>query len=183
MAINPFRVGELQLPQPLRPVPIDFSPLSAIGDTIGAFRQQQQVGDIIKGATDEAGNLDHVKAADELSKAGLQKYAEPLYALANRRQVLSQDAAAQAETGRHHRRLEDLTAERQSKEYQTRLAELKSNRQRDDKPPTNYRWIDPDDHDKGVTPIAGGPAEKVDAEVAARMGLAKNFLAGLDDTT
>jgi len=107
MAINPFRVGELQLPQPLRPVPIDFSPLQGIGDTIGLVRQQAAVGDIIRASTDAQGNLDHVKAADELSKAGLQRYAEPLYALANRKQALEQTGAAQRETTRHNKATEE----------------------------------------------------------------------------
>ena len=70
MAINPFRVGELQLPQPLRPVPIDFAPLQSIGEGIGQYRQQQQIGSILAGATDEAGNVDPVKAANGLFAAG-----------------------------------------------------------------------------------------------------------------
>ena len=44
------------------------------------------------------------------------------------------------------------------------------------KAPSGYQWKDPDDHSKGVTPIPGGPGEKVDAEVAARIGLGTSFL-------
>jgi hypothetical protein len=42
--------------------------------------------------------------------------------------------------------------------------------------PSGYTWRDPNDHTKGVDPIPGGPGEKVDAEVAGRLGLAKSFL-------
>jgi len=42
--------------------------------------------------------------------------------------------------------------------------------------PSGYSWRDPNDHSKGVDPIPGGPGEKVDAEVAGRLGLAKSFL-------
>lgn len=47
--------------------------------------------------------------------------------------------------------------------------------------PSGYRWIDPEDPDKGLLAIPGGPGEKVDAEVAARLGLAKSFLGQLPD--
>lgn len=47
--------------------------------------------------------------------------------------------------------------------------------------PSGYRWVDPEDPDKGLIAIPGGPGEKVDAEVAARLGLAKSFLAQLPD--
>ena len=42
--------------------------------------------------------------------------------------------------------------------------------------PSGYSWRDPNDHSRGVDPIPGGPGEKVDAEVAGRLGLAKSFL-------
>lgn len=47
--------------------------------------------------------------------------------------------------------------------------------------PSGYVWNDPSDPNKGMTPIPGGPGEKVDAEVAARLGLAKSFLGQLPD--
>ncbi len=49
--------------------------------------------------------------------------------------------------------------------------------------PSGYQWIDPQNPSAGMTPIAGGPAEKVDAEVAGRLGLAKSFLGQLNDHT
>jgi hypothetical protein len=42
--------------------------------------------------------------------------------------------------------------------------------------PPGYEWRDPAHPDQGLKVIPGGPAEKVDAQVAARLGLAKNFL-------
>lgn len=47
--------------------------------------------------------------------------------------------------------------------------------------PSGYQWNDPADPAKGMTAIPGGPGEKVDAEVAGRLGLAKSFLGQLPD--
>jgi hypothetical protein len=47
--------------------------------------------------------------------------------------------------------------------------------------PSGYTWNDPADPTKGMTAIPGGPGEKVDAEVAARLGLAKSFLGELPE--
>jgi hypothetical protein len=88
MAINPFRVGELQLPQPLRPVPIDFSPLQSIGEGIGQYRQQQQIGEILAGATGPDGQLDLNKAATNLGAAGHARLAEQMVQRAIQQQTL-----------------------------------------------------------------------------------------------
>ena len=42
--------------------------------------------------------------------------------------------------------------------------------------PSGYKWIDPENPNAGMAPIPGGPGEKVDAEVAGRLGLARSFL-------
>lgn len=47
--------------------------------------------------------------------------------------------------------------------------------------PSGYVWNDPSNPSAGMTAIPGGPGEKVDAEVAARLGLAKSFLGELPD--
>lgn len=47
--------------------------------------------------------------------------------------------------------------------------------------PSGYKWADPNDPDAGLLAIPGGPGEKVPAEVAARLGLAKSFLGQLED--
>jgi hypothetical protein len=43
-----------------------------------------------------------------------------------------------------------------------------------------YRWVDPNDISKGEVPVTGGPAEQMPAELAARVGLAKDALKKLD---
>lgn len=47
--------------------------------------------------------------------------------------------------------------------------------------PAGYKWADPNNTDAGLIAIPGGPGEKVSAEVAARLGLAKSFLAQLPE--
>jgi hypothetical protein len=47
--------------------------------------------------------------------------------------------------------------------------------------PSGYQWNDPANPSAGMTAIPGGPGEKVDAEVAGRLGLAKSFLGDLPD--
>lgn len=47
--------------------------------------------------------------------------------------------------------------------------------------PPGYRWLDPTNPDAGMAAIPGGPGEKIDAEVAGRLGLAKSFLGQLPD--
>lgn len=47
--------------------------------------------------------------------------------------------------------------------------------------PAGYRWVDPANPNAGMVAIPGGPGEKVDAEVAARLGLAQSFLGQLPD--
>lgn len=42
--------------------------------------------------------------------------------------------------------------------------------------PSGYEWLDPNDQSRGVKPIAGGPAEQIPGELAARIGMAENFL-------
>lgn len=42
--------------------------------------------------------------------------------------------------------------------------------------PPGYRWADPNDPSSELVAIPGGPAEKVDATVAARLGLAQSYL-------
>lgn len=47
--------------------------------------------------------------------------------------------------------------------------------------PAGYKWADPNNTDAGLVAIPGGPGEKVSAEVAARLGLAKSFLGQLPE--
>lgn len=45
--------------------------------------------------------------------------------------------------------------------------------------PPGYAWVDPENPKAGLQAIPGGPAEKVDSQVAARLGLAESFLGQL----
>jgi hypothetical protein len=47
--------------------------------------------------------------------------------------------------------------------------------------PAGYKFENPDDPESRLMPIPGGPGEKIPAEVAARIGLAKSFLGQLED--
>lgn len=42
--------------------------------------------------------------------------------------------------------------------------------------PSGYRWKNPDNQDMGVEPIPGGPGEQIPGELAARVGMADEFL-------
>lgn len=42
--------------------------------------------------------------------------------------------------------------------------------------PSGFRWADPNNQAAGVEPIPGGPAEQIPGELAARVGMAENFL-------
>lgn len=170
MAINPFRVGELQLPQPLRPVPIDFSPLSQIGESIGQYRQQQEIGSILRGATDESGNLDIQKAASGLGAAGHLVAANRLIDTATRR-------AAQQASEATARRGQDITkahytATEADMAEQRRIAQERLNLEEKTRkqgniyvepnalgigPPT-YRRLNPDDTFQTLTPTPAAPA-------------------------
>jgi len=128
MAINPFRVGELQLPQPLRPVPIDFSPLQSIGEGIGQYRQQQQISSILAGATDEAGNVDPIKAATALGAAGFGAHAQRMLDTALRQKALTSEEANRTEQRRLQERGQDITAGHYKADQDLRRQELEQGR-------------------------------------------------------
>ena len=133
MAINPFRVGELQLPQPLRPVPIDFSPLQSIGEGIGQYRQQQQIGGILAGATGPDGQLDLDKAARDMAAAGFAGQANRLLDSALRQKALTSAEADRAEGRRLTERGQDITSAHQKAleadlAERRRIAEMEANR-------------------------------------------------------
>ncbi|HBF53297.1 MAG TPA: hypothetical protein DDW72_05215 [Afipia sp.] len=50
-----------------------------------------------------------------------------------------------------------------------------------EKAPSGYEWVDPKDPSKGMRGVEGGPADKIPAEVAARLGLAQSFLGQLPE--
>ena len=67
-------------------------------------------------------------------------------------------------------------------EYQVKMKEAGRQQVNIDtgtKLPPGYRWKDQNNQEAGVEPIPGGPATAVPAELAARIGIADNFLAQL----
>lgn len=50
-----------------------------------------------------------------------------------------------------------------------------------DKPPAGYSWVDPGDQSKGLQAIEGGPATKLPAETAGRLGLMQAAKPGLEE--
>lgn len=64
-------------------------------------------------------------------------------------------------------------------DYQIKMKEAGRNQVNIDtgsKLPANFMWIDPADQSKGVKPIPGGPGEQIPGELAARVGMADNFI-------
>lgn len=64
-------------------------------------------------------------------------------------------------------------------DYQIKMKEAGRNQVNIDtgsKLPANFMWIDPADQRKGVKPIPNGPGEQIPGELAARVGMADNFI-------
>jgi hypothetical protein len=95
MAINPFRVGQLELPPSPRPVPLDFSFLSDLGGAIGGYREQQAMAELAAGARDEQGNIDVNKLATAAALRGRTDLARKLLETSFERQRLQQQAEFQ----------------------------------------------------------------------------------------
>lgn len=67
-------------------------------------------------------------------------------------------------------------------DYQIKMKEAGRNQidiNTGEKLPTGFRWKNPEQKELGVEPIPGGPGEQVPAELAARVGMADNFLSQL----
>lgn len=64
-------------------------------------------------------------------------------------------------------------------DYQVKMKEAGRNQVNIDtgvKLPPAYRWKDPNNQEAGVEPIPGGPGEQIPGELAARVGMADEFL-------
>lgn len=64
-------------------------------------------------------------------------------------------------------------------DYQVKMKEAGRNQVNIDtgvKLPPGFRWKDPNNQDIGVEPIPGGPGEQIPGELAARVGMADEFL-------
>src|SRR5262245_7372445 len=104
MAINPIRVGELQLPANPRPPALDFSGLASLGDAIGQYRLRDQIASLT--VTDPAtGAIDYDKTSANLARAGLLREAEPLVTQGYRQQTLTRQQAADKALADYHRQL------------------------------------------------------------------------------
>jgi hypothetical protein len=110
-----FQIDALQLPQPLRPTPVDWSPLNQIGDAVAANRRKQLVMDTLAGATDAKGNLDFERAGSLLAQQNLLEEGRPMLELAMRKTQLAQSAgqheASLASQNLHYRNTEAQAAE------------------------------------------------------------------------
>jgi len=178
---------------------VDFyNMLSGLGDTIAAKRKEAARRDALAGAIAPDGTVDFSKAVLGLSRVGDVEGAARVSQLANasedRKFRQSESARSQANAdrsfGMQERMLErrDIPAgfERGPNGLQPvpggpkdpnylRTVPNKQNA------PAGYKWNDPNNPDAGLSAIPGGPGEKIPAEVAARLGLAKSFLGQLPD--
>lgn len=93
-------IAPLQLPDAIKPTPIDWSGLDKIGDAVAAGRQQDRIGELLKSSMGPNGTLDAGRAAASLSQAGLLKEALPFLTLQQQKEVLGET-----------RRLHDATIE------------------------------------------------------------------------
>ena len=113
---NPFpQIRPLDLPNAIPATPIDFRPLSDIGNTVGEYRRKQQIADVLSQATDAQGNLNTEKAGALLAQIGATEEARPMLALAQQKAALAQHAgqagASLAEQAQHNRAMEGLARE------------------------------------------------------------------------
>jgi len=101
MAINPFRIGELNLPSNYpKPPALDFSGIGELGAGIGRYREEQDVSNILKSAVGPDGNLDWNKAATALAVTGRDpsKFLNALM----QQQTLAQHAQTQKSLDAYH---------------------------------------------------------------------------------
>jgi hypothetical protein len=105
------KIAPLDLPGAVPATPINFSPLSEIGNTIAEGRRKQQIADVLSRATDARGNLDVERAGTLLAQIGEDPKA--FLALAQQKAALAQHAgqagASLAEQTRHNQAVEALT--------------------------------------------------------------------------
>ena len=115
MAINPFQIRDLQIPDNPRPVAVDMgSGLRSLGASYGAYREQQALADALRGATDAQGNLDERKAATALALTGHADLARQFLNTATA-------ATAQRDLSAYHRSAAEsarIAAERPDYHYQ-----------------------------------------------------------------
>lgn len=203
MAIQP-----LQLPQAQRMTP-DITPtLSSLANMINQGQQRQTLAAIGKGLAD--GTITYDQAAGSMLAAGNQQGALALAQLGmnkantayNHQRDAIGDQWRQLESARQQGNTERTIGLQERAINRRELpagfehspygglqpipggpADPNYKRGVADNPhaPPGYKWADPNNQDAGLVAIPGGPGEKIPAEVAARLGLAKSFLGQLPD--
>ncbi|CAL8981872.1 hypothetical protein RHODGE_RHODGE_03977 [Rhodoplanes serenus] len=199
-------INPLQLPKWETAPQIDWAPLARIGDAIGQYRRKEMMAQAVADATGPDGNVDlnklgtrylgagevdagmaaarladaraqrdYARATDERDFAWRRDEAARAQRNADRRYELDQRIL---EGGRLPAGFERDPATGGMRPIAGGPADPNYKRQVTDRQnaPAGYKWADPSNPDAGLVPIAGGPAEKVDAEVAARLGLGRSFL-------
>lgn len=194
-------VPTLQIPGYSAPTAIDFSPLANLGNVYQKAQQDAARKQTLASLGQGGGGLDYGDAARKLLSIGDTQGAMSLAQLGNNqrdfafRQQEAQRAQANADRsfGQQERLLgrKDIPSGFQHnptgglQPIPGGPADPSYKRQVTDRQnaPAGYKWKDPNDPDAGLVAIPGGPGEKIPAEVAARLGLAKSFLGQLDDYT
>lgn len=179
---------------------VDFyNMLSGLGDTIAKQRAEAARKEALAGAIGPDGTVDFQKAILGFSKIGdtasAARIAQMAGAAEDRKFRQAESARSQSNADRSYSLQERQMAEGKLPVGFERNptgglrplaggpADPNYKRTVTDKQnaPAGYKWADPNNVDAGLVAIPGGPGEKVPAEVAARLGLAKSFLGQLED--
>ena len=203
MAINP-----LQIPSYAAPQALDFTPLANLGNVYKQGVSQRSLAEL--GNT--TGPIDYEAAARAQLAAGNVPAAMSLATLGatneQRQYQRGRDASGDARQMARDAFMQNMETERLALARQAAAragtpagfqqdqsgglrpiaggpadpAYKRTVTDRQNAPP-GYKWADPSNPEMGLVAIPGGPGEKVPAEVAARLGLAKSFLGQLYDYT
>lgn len=192
-------VPTLQIPGYAAPTAIDFSPLANLGNVYQKAQQNAVRKQTLASLGQGGGPLDYGDAARKLLSVGDTQGAMSLAQLGNsQRDFAFRQQEAQRAQGNADRSFglqERLAANKDLPSGFQRSpagglqpipggpADPSYKRQVTDRQnaPAGYKWKDPNDPDAGLVAIPGGPGEKIPAEVAARLGLAKSFLGQLPE--
>ena len=192
---------------------VDFyNMLSGLGDTIAKQRTEANRKQALAGAVGPDGTVDFQKAILGFSQIGDMESAARVAAMADRVEQRkfqqSQATQAQSNADRSFSASQSNAARSHAlQERQLNEGKLPAGFERNpggglrplpggpadpaykrtvtdrQNAPPGYKWADPSNPEMGLTAIPGGPGERVPAEVAARLGLAKSFLGQLYDYT
>jgi hypothetical protein len=139
--------------------------LMAIGSNFGEVKKRGQVG----GAMAAPGSMD--EKVQSLLEMGRVPEARQVGALAEAQKRTAGGGVPSGFRPRADGGLEPIPGGPGDPEY------LRSRPQRQNvqAAPSGYLWNDPNDPAKGLSPVPGGPATKLPAETAARLGMIRSF--------